>query len=457
MYNVVMTIRRRLRISYTLLVTIPLALFIVSAIILGADYFDRVKLIQETVQTRKFNSKLYSKLTEDPTYLLSKANLEELISLTADPESITAFVTIDGSLYLSAGANPQSQPQENDSDRHLNYWNFYFRNGRKGELLMRYKALKLEKFVFSLVGPATLYIILIVLLTYLTSKTITRPLRRLKEAAISIKNEEFDVDINYSGKDEIKEVFTAFDEMRLRLKQIMEKQLKYEKDRTELITNISHDLKTPITAIKGYIEGIVDGVANTPEKIDRYHKTIYKKITLLDKLIENLFLFSKLDLKTVIFNFQKLDLNMFIEDIVEEVRYDAPNLKISFNHCNENLYTMGDPIQLQRVIHNLVANSIKYCDKEYCNVNIELIREEDMARISVKDNGSGINPECLTQIFKRFYRSDPARCSSTEGSGLGLAISKQIILEHKGSISAFNNIDKGVTITFKLPLSGDHL
>lgn len=447
-----MTIRRRLRISYTLLVTIPLGLFIISAVILGSDYFEKVRLIQETVQTREFNSMLYSKLTEEPTYLLSKSNLEELISLTADPENTSAFVTIDGGLYASAGANTKYAPQENDNDRYLNYWNFYFKNGRKGVLLVRYNILKLETFVFSLVGPATLYIILIVLLTYLISKTITRPLKRLKDAAISIKNEDFDVDINYEEKDEIKEVFTAFDEMRIRLKHIMEKQLKYEKDRIELVTNISHDLKTPITAIKGYIEGIVDGVANTPEKIDRYHRTIYKKITLLDKLIENLFLSSKLDLKTVVFNYQKLDLNLFIADIVEEVRFDSPNLDIEYTTSESSLLSMGDPIQLQRVIHNLIGNSIKYCNKDRCKVDVILTKEDDMARISVSDNGEGINPESLSHIFKRFYRSDPARSSCTEGSGLGLAISKQIINEHKGIISAYNNASDGVTITFKLPL-----
>lgn len=448
-----MTIRRRLRISYTLLVTIPLFLFIVTGVIFSKDYFDRVNYIQSTVQTREFNSKLYSKLTEEPTYLLDKKNLEELIALTADPENITAFVTIDGEIFVSAGANTLYPPQENDYDRHLNYWNFYFRNGRKGELQIRYKAINVEKFLISFIGPVTLYIILIVLLTYLTSKTITRPLKRLKDAALSIKNEEFDIDINYSGRDEIKEVFTAFNEMRIRLKDIMEKQLKYEKDRTELVTNISHDLKTPITAIKGYIEGIVDGVANTPEKVERYHRTIYKKITLLDKLIENLFLFSKLDLKTVVFNFQKLDLNLFLSDIIEEVRFDAPNLEIEYIKINDELISLGDPIQLQRVIHNLIGNSIKYCNKDKCFVTVTLEKEDDMARISVKDNGSGINPEALSNIFRRFYRSDPARSSCTEGSGLGLAISKQIIQEHKGTISAYNNADEGVTITFKLPLN----
>ncbi len=448
-----MTIRRRLRISYTLLVTIPLALFIISGMILGKDYFERMKSIQESIQTRAFNSRLYSKLTEDPSFLLNKKNLEELISLTKEPDSVSAFVKIDGRLYISAGANTESIPQDINDDRYLNYWLFYLRNGQKGEIILTYKSHKVENFIFSLVGPATLYMILIVFMTYLTSKKITRPLKLLKEAAISIKNEELDIDINYDQKDEINEVFNAFEEMRIRLKNTTEKQLKYESNRTELITNISHDLKTPITAIKGYVEGIIDGVANTPDKIERYHKTIYNKIKLLDKLIENLFLFSKLDLKTVIFNFQKLNLDLFISDIIEEVRYDAPNLQISYISTNNNLTSFGDPIQLQRVIHNLIGNSIKYCDKDHCKVELSLTAEKDMARISVKDNGSGIPSKSLSHVFKRFYRSDPARCSCTEGSGLGLAISKQIINEHKGTISAYNNAIEGVTITFTLPLT----
>lgn len=448
-----MTIRKRLRISYSLLVVIPFLFFLVVFHTLKEYNYWKLGELKLSVQTKEFNREFYNIIGKDAKSLLEMETLKMLINQTADPSSIIGYVLIDGVIITTTG-NPEEQIFEGFSDvKYVNYWLFNIDENKRGEIFFINLNYSNNKEHITLIFPIIFYILLISLLSIITSRKITKPLKKLKDAAISIKNEEFDIKLNYCGEDEISDVFTAFDDMRVRLKHIVEKQLRYEKNRTELITNISHDLRTPITAIKGYIEGLVDGVANTPEKIIRYHETIYKKITLLDKLIENLFLYSRLDLKTISFHFQKLDLNLFISDILEEIRYDEPQMDIIFIKSDTRISVLADPIQLQRVIHNLIGNSKKYCNKKICKVKINLQQERDKVRISLVDNGIGISQKNVKDMFKRFYRSDPARSSTTEGSGLGLAISKQIISEHNGEIFANNNLKEGLTVTFILPVS----
>ncbi|MGL1891339.1 MAG: HAMP domain-containing histidine kinase [Spirochaetaceae bacterium] len=447
-----MTIGKRLRISYILLVLIPLIIFITLSITVSSGYTEQFKQLRLSIQSKDFNNELYNILGNDPDSLLENSVLQKLIQKTQNPSVVTAVVSVEGTVHTKEGFDSNNISKDFHEQKFVNYWLFNLKDGRSAEIHFMIKDFKVERYFLSFLIPFIFYSILISILTYFTARTITRPLQKLKDAAISIKEEEFDIDLTYNAKDEINEVFAAFDDMRLRLKNSAQKQLMYENNRTELIANISHDLKTPITAIKGYIEGIVDGVANTPEKINKYHETISKKVNILDKLIENLFLSSKLDLKTVHFNFQKLDLNLFITDIIDEILYDSPNLKINYTKNIDILLILADPIQLQRVIHNIIRNSVKYCDKEICLIDITLSQNQDMAMISIKDNGIGVNPKTIDQIFTRFYRADPARSSSTEGSGLGLAISRQIITEHKGAIFVRNNPNSGITVTFKLPL-----
>lgn len=432
------------------MVIVPILIFFLISAVVVKYYMINIDKITFSIQTPEFNRNLYKAISNDPEYLLSKQNINELIQHTVSPLTTSAFVLLEDKLYIQAGQKIPLPPKE-DERRYTNSWLLYLDDGRKVEIFLTNNAIDTQKYSYIIFGPIIIYLVLISLLTFLTSKGIIKPLKLLRNAAIDIKNEEFDKPIIYNKKDEMREVFTAFEEMRVKLKNTIRKQIKFEENRRELLANISHDLKTPITAIKGYIEGIVDGVANTPEKIERYHKTIYKKINLLNNLIENLFLFSKLDLKTEVFNFQKIELNQYLNDVVEEVKFDSPNTQITFKSTESAITANIDPIQIQRVINNLIGNSIKYSDKELTNIHVELTHG-DMIRISVKDNGPGIRPEALGSIFKRFYRSDPARSSSTEGSGLGLSIAREIIHAHNGYITAYNNLKEGVTISFSLPV-----
>jgi signal transduction histidine kinase len=291
------------------------------------------------------------------------------------------------------------------------------------------------------------------LLTYFVSRSIVRPLKALKRAAEQIKDGNLDYVVKSNSTDEIGELFVAFEQMRGKLKHSIDLQLQYEENRKELISNISHDLKTPVTSIKGYVEGILDGVADTPDKLDKYVKTIYAKATDMDRLIDELFLFSKLDLHNVPFHFEKVDLSRFLEDCTEELQFDLneKGISLTFNLPKDTAFqVVADREKLKRVVLNLLENAVKYMDQPQGHIIIRLLEQEDLVLVQIKDNGQGIPEDALPYIFERFYRADPSRNSNTGGSGLGLAIVKQIIEGHGGEIRATSEIGVGTSIFFTL-------
>jgi signal transduction histidine kinase len=291
------------------------------------------------------------------------------------------------------------------------------------------------------------------LLTYFVSRSIVRPLKALKRAAEQIKEGNLDYVVKSSSKDEIGELFIAFEQMRGKLKHSVDLQFQYEENRKELISNISHDLKTPVTSIKGYVEGILDGVTDTPDKLDKYIKTIYAKATDMDRLIDELFLFSKLDLHNVPFHFEKIDLVRFLQDCTEELHFDMDKKGISLildMPMDVSLQIAGDREKLKRVVLNVLENAVKYMDQPQGLISIQLAEQEDWVLVIIKDNGHGISEDALPHIFERFYRADPSRNSNSGGSGLGLAIVKQIIEGHGGEIRAASEIGIGTSIFFTL-------
>jgi signal transduction histidine kinase len=294
------------------------------------------------------------------------------------------------------------------------------------------------------------------ILTYLVSRSIIRPLKALKRATEEIKEGNLDFEVKPQSKDEIGELSIAFEEMRRKLKESVVLQLQYEENRKELISNISHDLKTPVTAIKGYVEGIMDGVTNSPDKLDRYVKTIYAKTADMDRLIDELFLFSKLDLGKLPFHFERVDIGKYLQDCTQELHFDMEKRGIELELDplpGDNLVVTADREKLKRVLMNILENSIKYMDKAEGRIRLKVQEIDGKALISVTDNGQGIPEEAIQLIFDRFYRADPSRNASTGGSGLGLAIAKQIIEEHGGMIWASSEVGRGTTIYMTLPIA----
>ncbi|GAA0343188.1 hypothetical protein GCM10008967_37030 [Bacillus carboniphilus] len=218
-----------------------------------------------------------------------------------------------------------------------------------------------------------------------------------------------------------------------------------------MIASISHDLKTPITSIKGYVEGIQDGVADTPEKMERYIQTIHTKANELDHLIEELFLFSKLDVSAVPFHFEKVDLRTFVQFYIDELKdeLERAEVEVQIQDDGGDFYTKADREHLRRVFANVIQNAVNHLDKDEKRISIGLVRKSEYVMVSIKDNGKGISEDALPYIFDRFYRADQSRQASTGGSGLGLAIVKRIMEEHGGETWAKSRLGEGTTIYLK--------
>ena len=284
-------------------------------------------------------------------------------------------------------------------------------------------------------------------------RSIAVPLVKLKKATQNIKEGNLDFVLDVEGKDEFSELCQDFEEMRRRLKESTEEKSLIEKENRELISNISHDLKTPITAVKGYVEGIMDGVADTPEKMDRYVRTIYNKTNEMDHLINELTFYSKIDTNRIPYTFSKLNVEDYFEDCSEEVGLELETRGIELvyaNYVEKDVMVIADGEQIRRVIHNIISNAIKYMDKPKGIIQIRIKDVGDFIQIEIEDNGKGIGPKDLPYIFDRFYRTDVSRNSSKGGSGIGLSIVKKIVEEHGGKIWATSKKGEGTTIYFTL-------
>ena len=234
---------------------------------------------------------------------------------------------------------------------------------------------------------------------------------------------------------------------------LLEVEKKLEKENRELISNISHDLKTPITAVKGYVEGIMDGVADTPEKMDRYVRTIYNKTNEMDHLINELTFYSKIDTNRIPYTFNKLNVEDYFADCAEEVGLELETRGIELvyaNYVEKDVMVIADGEQIRRVIHNIISNAIKYMDKPKGIIQIRIKDVGDFIQIEIEDNGKGIGPKDLPYIFDRFYRTDVSRNSSKGGSGIGLSIVKKILEDHGGKVWATSRLGIGTIMYFVL-------
>lgn len=279
------------------------------------------------------------------------------------------------------------------------------------------------------------------------------PLKKLQIATKNIKEGNLDFSIDYDEQDEMGDLCRNFEEMRKRLKESTEEKMAAEKENRALISNIAHDLKTPITAVKGYSEGILDGVADTPEKQERYIRTIYNKANEMDTLINELTLYAKIDTNRIPYNFAKLNVAEYFNDCIEEIGLDleAKNIGLAyFNYADEDVQIIADPEQLKRVVNNIVGNSVKYLDKQKGFINIRIKDVGDFIQVEIEDNGRGIAARDLPYIFDRFYRADASRNSATGGSGIGLSIVKKIIEDHGGKIWATSKESIGTVMYFVL-------
>lgn len=284
-------------------------------------------------------------------------------------------------------------------------------------------------------------------------RSIAAPLVKLRRATQNIKEGNLDFTLEVDGADEFSELCRDFEEMRRRLKESAEEKLVMDKENKELISNISHDLKTPITAVKGYVEGIMDGVADTPEKMDRYVRIIYNKTNEMDHLINELTFYSKIDTNRIPYVFSKLNVEDYFADCAEEVGLELETRGIQLyyaNYVDKDVLVIADGEQIRRVIYNIVSNAIKYMDKEKGVIQIRVKDVGDFIQVEIEDNGKGIAAKDLPNIFDRFYRTDVSRNSSKGGSGIGLSIVRKIMEDHGGKVWATSREGIGTIMYFVL-------
>lgn len=483
-----MKFKTRLLVTFATIVLLPLVLTAVAFMVIGifliqnqrisglgqVDYTtlsDNVQSIGK--QTQQLYEKLQEELQDDPNAF---EDMEYLQSISDSISWKNSYILVRKGEDIYYTGNESAAEQiidklpdygydntENmpgyfytDSQKYMKQLDFMFSDGTPGSLFIITRVTNLiskQLLVDMFIAIVIILIFTSLMLTQWIHKGVFEPVNQLNVAMKKIKDGNFDYMLSTDSKGEIGDLYRNYEDMRLRLKESTEDRLQQEKQNRELISNISHDLKTPITAIKGYMEGIMDGVADTPEKMDKYIKTVYNKANDMDRLINELTVYSGIDNNRIPYNFHRINVADYFGDCVEEVGLDLESKNIELNYSNlvePDTMIIADPEQMKRVINNIIGNSIKYIDKEKGVIDIRILDEVDSVRIEIEDNGKGIAAKDLPKIFERFYRTDASRNSSKGGSGIGLSIVKKIIEDHGGYIWATSKEGEGTCMHFVL-------
>lgn len=482
-----MKFKTKLAITFFTIILLPVLLLLVAFLTIGtmmirsADESYGMKttdfrMISDSIDAFSRNTdELFSRISdtanEDPALLEDAAYLDSLNTVAMEKSSYL-IVRRGTEQYYTGNATASSvifdrlPPYGQESDRadsgyYLNdlrklvkQIDFEFADGSPGSVFIITRITSI--FSRSFLADMFLAIVLILVLTAVVlirwiHRSVILPISALNLAMQKIADGNFDYRLESQDKNEIGELYRNYEDMRLRLKESIEEKLSNERQNRELISNITHDLKTPITAIKGYVEGIIDGVADTPERREKYLRTIYTKANDMDRLINELTYYSSIDNNRIPYNFHRIDVAEFFADCVEDVGLDLESKDIQLNYSNlvePGTRIIADPEQLKKVINNIIGNSIKYMDKEKGVIDIRLLDEVDSIRVEIEDNGKGIAAKDLANIFERFYRTDASRNSRQGGSGIGLSIVKKIIEDHSGYIWATSKEGEGTCLHF---------
>lgn len=377
---------------------------------------------------------------------------EPMMNMVADslPDFGENNTEVDGGVYIG-GKNPFLVKAQD----------FIFSDGGKGTIFVITDLNTLVPQVKAVVMQSAISFIIIlcftaVILMLWIYRSILRPLNILRIGMNQIKDGDLDYSVESETEDEIGQLCEDFEEMRIRLKELIDSRLAYEEDIKELISNISHDLKTPLTAIKGYAEGLMDGVADTPQKQEKYLKTILTKANDMSILVDELAFYAKIDCNTIPYTFKEINLHEYFDDCIADLYLDleVKNIDVLYeNDTDPSTQVVADAEQLKRVINNIIGNAVKYIDKKNGQIQIRLRDIGACVQVEIEDNGIGIPKADIPFIFDRFYRADASRNSRKGGTGLGLAISKKIIEDHAGRIWAESEQGEGTTILFTLKKS----
>lgn len=310
-----------------------------------------------------------------------------------------------------------------------------------------------KKSFLSILVALISFVLSFIIITNNKMKYIQEISRGLKE--ISRGNLSYRID--KKGEDELGILSGNINFMAQEIQTKIENERKAEKTKNELITNVSHDLRTPLTSVMGYIGLVKDGKYKDEKELKEYLEIAFSKSERLKILIDDLFEYTKLTNAEAQLQLQRVNLNEFLEQLIEELRadYEDNQLTLKKNFLQEKIMVKVDTNKMLRVFENLFTNAIKYSHKPG-TVEVYLEKFSETVVFSINNRGDNLSKEKLTKIFERFYRADEARNSTISGSGLGLAITKNIVELHGGKVWA-NCEDNLITFYVQLPLLKEKL
>lgn len=300
-----------------------------------------------------------------------------------------------------------------------------------------------NEFLFLVLGDGILCIVVFILVSQIATKRLTEhimtPLNALTEATERVRKNDLTKDIQYQGEVEFEEVCHTFNEMQKSILAEQEQNRKYQKARTDMIAGISHDLRTPLTAIRGTVKGLLDGVAVTPQQQEKFLQTAYRRTEDMELLLEQLFYVSRMETGNLPLTLETIEISEFVKSYVAEKQqlFTKEQVELTADTGEVSEQVSVDVKQLFRVFDNLLENSRKYAETEPLKITITLNSLEREVEIRFSDNGAGISEEKLPYVFQEFYRGDESR-SRKEGNGLGLYIVKYLIEAMGGSVRAEN-------------------
>lgn len=307
-----------------------------------------------------------------------------------------------------------------------------------------------------IVAVVLFYLILLALCTIIYSKisssSIISPLKKLCNSARLLKDGDYSSRVDLNLKNEFGELESIFNEMAQQIEQQMSLRMQSEENRKNLILDISHDLKTPLASIMGYVELSYNTPDISKEQQDAYMKVIYENSMRANHLITDLFELSKMESSEYVLNKTSVDICEYMRRLMGGfiATFDNAGFTYNFDIPEDEIFVEIDVKQMDRVFQNLVENSVKYNPKG-TNVGISISEQSKVIEIIFKDNGIGIAPETAKNIFKSFVRADRSRNSETGGTGLGLAIVEKIIVAHGGIISLDTNENCGCEFMISIP------
>ena len=323
-----------------------------------------------------------------------------------------------------------------------------------------FKYVRLAQSLKSVKDPASIYrefyyliigfmILVIIIAWFLLKNWLTDPIQELTQAADDISKGDLSRRININtGGVEIDNLATNMNQMAMTLDQDFRRIKRMEKVRSEFLGNVTHELKTPISSISGYIETLLEGAIKDENVNIDFLKRALENVKRLEELVTDLVEISRIETGELQMNYDYFNIYTLLNDIYKDAkqRNSNKNIKIQIEVPDKKLFIYGDEGRLEQVIDNLIANSMRYTDQGH--IRIKVLRRDKELVFSIIDTGIGISRKSIDRIFERFYRADKARDRRKGGTGLGLAISKHIIEAHGSNIYVDSLEGKGSTFSF---------